>query len=67
MSSKEKIHEMQTLVKGIEGKTIKKVNVYDYLHFDCCIEDIEFTDGTILDLCGAADCCIVSALVKKEE
>ena len=50
------VHEAGAL---LEGKTIAKVNTFTYLGWPC-IEDITFTDGTVLDLSGNADVCIMS-------
>ena len=43
----------------LAGKTIAEVKTYVYMEWPC-IEEIVFTDGTVLSLWGAADCAIIS-------
>jgi len=37
------------------GKIIKSVKWHSYLGWAMCVDEIEFTDGTILDVGGNAD------------
>lgn len=46
------------LAKLIEGKTIKKINHYRaraYMGWNMCIDSIEFTDGSKIEMSGNAD------------
>ena len=46
------------IAEKLRGKTIAEVKTYAYIGWPC-IEEIVFTDGTILSLWGAADCAII--------
>jgi len=41
--------------KLLVGKTISKIQSFGYLYWPMCIEEIHFSDGTVLDLSGNAD------------
>lgn len=43
------------LAQLLVGKTIKEVRWHSYLGWPMCVSEIEFTDGTVIDVCGNAD------------
>jgi len=45
------------------GKTIKSVKWHSYLGWAMCVDEIEFTDGTILDVGGKADVGRLDAVI----
>lgn len=47
--SPEKVAEL------LKGKTIKEIKHHPYLGWDMCIDEIIFTDGTIIEVGGNAD------------
>lgn len=45
----------QELADLLVGKTIKEVRWHSYLGWPMCVSEIEFTDGTVVDVSGNAD------------
>lgn len=39
----------------LKGKVIKEVKHFPYLGWGMCVEEIVFTDGTVIELAGNAD------------
>ena len=37
------------------GKTIKRINYYQYLDWPMCVSEIHFTDGSYIEMGGNAD------------
>lgn len=49
--------------KILIGKTISKITHHGYMGWPMCIDEIHFTDGTIVELSGNADEAIIENLI----
>jgi len=58
-----KPHEIE---KMLIGKTISKISSFKHI-WPMCIEEIHFTDGTVLDLSGNADYARIEGLTINKE
>lgn len=43
------------LAELLVGKTVKEVRWHSYLGWPMCVSEIEFTDGTVVEVSGNAD------------
>lgn len=53
--------------KILKGKTILKIAWHQYREWPMCINEIHFTDGTIIELSGNADYARIESLKINEE
>ena len=51
--------DRKELSEYLVGKVIASVQMGEYLHWENVIYSIEFTDGTVIELSGNADCAFV--------
>lgn len=52
----------QEIAVFLQGKTVQEISHHAYMGWNMCIDEILFTDGTILSLCGNADEAYIDGL-----
>jgi len=58
--------DTKTLASKLEGKVIEQVFVYEYMG-KSCIDGIDFTDGSRLEVDGLGDTVIISLMAIRND